>query len=348
MPFPLERAGDAGPQATGSAGIEITPGLVHVRTTAYKRPEALARCLRSLIAQRHGAWVCDVFDDDPEAGGRAVVEALGDPRIIYTHNRPQKLASANIDACFSRENPHGAEFFCVLEDDNYLLPGFFEANIADMARAGVEILLRNQKVEFDSGRETARVSEGGLLDERLNERCYDPAHLRLAVLADVGVSNGGLFWSCRARSDLEIQVRCSATLQEYLRTFAIEEPIHVAMTPLAVWAENGKDTSRDLGEGIGWLRRELSLKASVVRLQRHAWRMASPKQRAAFLRDEAFRYPADQRARGLVKALVRLDVGSVLPPGEVARLALRGLLIRLAGRPEPSVSGFVSERGVGR
>jgi hypothetical protein len=344
MSSDVEKSGDARLGAAPSAGGGITPGLVHVRTPTYQRPGPLERCLRSLIAQSHSTWICDVFDDDPDAAGRAVVAALGDPRIRYSQNRPQKLATGNIDRCFTSENPYGAEYFCVLEDDNFLLPEFFAANIADMARAGVEIVLRNQLVEFNTASDGAHVSRGGLLDERLTERCYEPAHLRLAVLADIGVSCGGLFWSCRSLSDLEIHLRCSATLQEYLRTFAIAEPIHVAMRPLAVWAESGEGTNRNQGEKIGWLRRELALKASVARLQRHAWRTASPEQKAAFLEDEAFRYPAEQRARGLVKSLVRLDVGAVLPLREVVRLAVRGLLIRIAGRPEPSVQGFVSER----
>jgi hypothetical protein len=322
----------------------INPGLVHVRTPTYRRPELLARSLRSLVAQSHTNWICDVYDDDPDAAGRAVVAALGDPRVRYTQNRPQKHASGNIDRCFASENPHGAEYFTTLEDDNFVFPELLTANIAALAEHGVEILLRNQAVEFDVGQPTARVSRGGILDNRLTERCYEPEHLRLAVLADIGVSNGGLFWSCRARSDLEIRSGGSATLHEYMRTFAIEEPIFVAMEPLAVWADNGANTSRNQGLRLGWLRRELTLKASVVRLQRHAWRRATPEQKARFLEDEAFRYPADWRARGLVKSLLRFDVGRALPVGEIARLALRGMFIQIAARPEPHLNDFLARR----
>ena len=43
--------------------------------------DILKRALESMIAQTWENWVCDVYDDDPAASGRAVCEALGDPRI---------------------------------------------------------------------------------------------------------------------------------------------------------------------------------------------------------------------------------------------------------------------------
>lgn len=322
----------------------ITPGLVQVRTPTYCRPAALRRSLKSLQVQTHDAWICDVYDDDPKGSARAVVEALDDPRIRYHHGPRRYFASGNIDRCFSRSNPNGAEYFCTLEDDNLLLPDFLAENIADMTQHGVEMVFRNQLVEFDAETAQARLSKGGLLDRRLTERVYAPDHFRLALMADIGVSNGGMFWSHRAQSDLQVHVPCSATLQEYYRTFAIEEPIFVAMTPLAVWAENGAGTERYAGERKAWFQRELSLKASIAELQRRAWRQASPELRAAFLDDAAFSYPRDQRARGLVKSLMRLNVHRALPSSEVAQLVLRGLMIRLLGRPEPSLGAFLDMR----
>ncbi|MEM9475128.1 MAG: glycosyltransferase family 2 protein [Pseudomonadota bacterium] len=323
----------------------ITPELVHIRTPTYQRPETLHRALASLRAQTHEHWICDVYDDDPKGSALAVVTALGDPRIRY-HNGPRRhFAAGNIDRCFSRSNPHGAAYFCTLEDDNYFLPGFLAENIRALADIDVEIVFRNQRVEFNAETAAARVSDGGLLDRRLTERVYEAQHFRLALLADIGISNGGLFWSHRAVSDLQVHVTCSAVLQEYYRTFAIEEPIFVAMEPLAVWAENGAGTGRHAGNDSTWLKRELTLKASIAQLQRKAWQQATPEMRAAFLDDRAFSYPRDQRARGLVKSLMRLNVRRALPSSEVARLALRGLAIRLLGRPEPSVGEFLELQG---
>ncbi len=318
--------------------------LVHVRTPAYKRPEALLRCLQSLQAQTATNWVCDVYDDCPDGSAGPVVASLNDPRIHFTHNRPQLFASKNIDQCFSRHNPRDADYFFVLEDDNSVLPDFIASNIATCEQHGVDIVFRNQLIEFNSGTDKAQVSTRGILDDKLEGGLYDPDVFRLCLMADIGVSNGGLFWSKDAATDLEIHFECSSTLQEYMRTFAVCEPIYVAMEPLAVWAENGDGTMRDLGLGMGYYRRELSLKRSVGILQRKAWELARSEDRMQFLTHPSFRYPERQRASGLVKSHTQIRVGQSLKPTEVARLALRGAMIRLIGKADPAVNAFINAR----
>ena len=322
-----------------------TSPLVHVRTPTYRRPEALGRCLESLQMQSHTNWVCDVFDDDPKGSARAIVEGMNDPRITFVQNAPQRFASKNIDQCFARANPRQADYFCVVEDDNFVLPNFMADNIACCEQHDVEIVLRNQLIEYASGTRSAELSAAGILDRKLVEMRYDPDLFRMTLLSDIGVSNGGLFWSRKARSDLEIHYDCSATLQEYMRTFAIEEPIYVAMEPLAVWAENGEGTLRDLGARAGYLRSELALKRSVRILQQRAWKTARSADRRSFLNHPAFAVPAEMRARGLVKSHIRLGVGNVLSLTEKLRLAVRGSIIRLFGRPEPGLEPFINARG---
>lgn len=329
-------------------GARLPPAqraLVQVRTPTYRRPEMLARCLRSLQSQSWTNWVCDVFDDDPDASGRAVVDGLGDPRIHYHHNRPQLYASRNIDACFSRANPRGADFFCVVEDDNFILPGFIAANIALCWSQGVEVVLRNQLIEHDSGTDAARLSQNGIHDRKYVEGRYAPDRFRLALMADIGMSNGGLFWSRNALSDFEVGFPISATLQEYIRTYALRDDIHVAMEPLAVWAENGTGTTRDLGYDAGYYRRELDLKRSIIELQRRAWRRADKRDRRDFLRSSAFAYAPAARATGLVKSLTAFRVGDALPLRQRIRLVIRGCIIRLAGRLEPGLARFIAAKG---
>lgn len=314
--------------------------LIHIRTPTYKRPTELKRCLESLRSQTHTNWVCDVFDDDPDGSARDVVLDFDDPRLNHIQNNPQKFASKNIDQCFTRNNPHNADYFCVVEDDNLILPDFCADNIRVCLDEKIDLVFRNQLIEFASGTDAAHFSNDGILDGKMHEGRYDPDLFRLALVADIGVSNGGLFWSGNAISELELKVDCSATLQEYLRTFAIMEPIYIAMKPLAVWAENGADTTRDLGVDTGYLRSELNLKRSVRILQRKAWALARPKHIAAFLGNSGFAYSNEVRARGLVKSHIKLNVGRILPFREKFRLAYRGSLIRVLGRPEPGLKQF--------
>jgi glycosyltransferase involved in cell wall biosynthesis len=318
--------------------------LVQIRTPTYRRGEALRRCLESLQAQTWQNWVCDVFDDDPDSSAREVCAAFGDARVFYNHNRPQKYASKNIDQCFSADNPRNADYFCVVEDDNYILPEFLEANIALCRREGVELLLRNQLIEWRSGMPDAHLSPFGIFDQMFSEGLYDPEEFRLSLIPGIGVSNGALFWSNAVKSQLEIGFACTATLQEYMRTFSIAEPVYVAKTPLAVWAQNGEQTTRDLGGGASWLRRELDLKRSIQILQQEAWRMAADKSRRSFLESDLFRYPPRLRAKGLVKALITPRVGRHLSAREKLELTGRGLLIRGVGKVTQDFRRFLDSR----
>jgi hypothetical protein len=316
---------------------ELSAGLVHIRTPTYKRPTALKRALESMIGQTWQRWVCDVYDDDPAQSGRAVCEALDDPRIRYTHNVPQLFASRNIDACFTARNPHDADYFCVVEDDNFILPDFCAENIALCRKHDVEIVLRNQLIELASGTERARLSEHGVLDELFREGLYEAVQFRLSLLIGIGVSNGGMFWSRSTRSQLEIAYGCTATLQEYLRTYAIAEPVYVAMKPLAVWAENAEQTTRNAELKSSYLRREFDLKRSVQALQRQAWHA----QRAGFLTNPLFAASPAVRTGGMIKALLAPAGGQHLSAGASLRLLARGLAIRTLGRVTPEFSRFL-------
>ena len=323
---------------------ELNDALVQIRTPTYKRPEALKRALESMIAQTWQNWVCDVYDDDAEQAGRAVCEALGDPRIHYHHNDPQRFASRNIDSCFGADNPHGADYFCVVEDDNFILPHFCAENIALCRSQQVEIVLRNQFVEHASGSDRAHLGTRGVLDDLFVEGLYGASDFRMSLLVGIGVSNGGLFWSRNVRSKLEIQYPCTATLQEYLRTYAISEPVYVAMTPLAVWAENAEQTTRNAELKASYLQRELDLKRSVQALQHRVWQAASASQRAGFLTDPRFAAASQARARSMAKALIPHRITGHVPSKDAWRLRSRGLAIRLFGRVTPDFDRFVAAR----
>jgi len=318
--------------------------LVQIRTPTYRRPEALARALRSIQAQTWTNWVCDVFDDDPNGSAEAVCRDLGDARIVYHKNPKQRFASMNIDQCFSRDNPHGAEYFCVVEDDNFIFDTFLEANIAVCKSQGVDIVLRNQLVEHASGTDAAYLGKKGVLDALFTGGLYDPLTFRTSLLMGIGVSNGGLFWSRHARSELEIQYDCTATLQEYLRTFSIREPIYVAMEPLAVWAENAEQTTRNAGLNTSYLRRELDLKRNIQRLRRAVWDELPAGARETFLDIDRFVSPPATRADGLVRSLIWHRGAWPLSPMQAARTALRSGLVAALGRSDATLGDFIASR----
>lgn len=323
---------------------ERNAGLVHVRTPTYKRPAALKRALGSMIAQDWQNWICDVYDDDPARSGEAACAELGDPRIRYNHNSPQRFASKNIDHCFSAVNPHEADYFCVVEDDNYILPGFFDDNIRLCREQKINVVLRNQLFEHASGTDKAQLSQGGVLDHLFVDGLYSPEDFKLSLLIGIGVSNGGLFWSRDTKCQLEIGYSCTATLQEYMRTFSICEPVYVAMTPLAVWAENAEQTTRNDELKSSYTRRELDLKRAVQALQRVAWKRTPQARKQQFLTNPLFAADTASRSKGLAKALIFSGESAGLQPVESMRLRARGLAIRVLGRLTPDFDSFVRSR----
>ncbi len=319
--------------------------LVEVRTPTYRRPDSLKRALGSLVGQSWSNWRCIVFDDDSEGSAAETVASFHDERIAYVRNTLQKFASGNIDQCFSSSTWSGeaADYFFILEDDNYVFPDFISENIRDCERHGADLVLRNQVVEHASGTPQARLTTGGILDNQFVEGLYDPPTFRAALLFGIGVSNGGLFWSRQARSPLEIGFACTATLQEFLRTYAIVEPVYVAMKPLAVWADNGEQTTRNLG-GASYRRRELDLKKSVQDLQRQIWASLPLQSRREFLATTKFRAPRRRRAEGLTKALLT-PCARELGARRSAELILRGSAIGILGRTSGDFRRFVATRG---
>ena len=116
------------------------------------------------------------------------------------------------------------------------------------------------------------------------------------------------------------------------------------MEPLAVWAENAEQTTRNAELNAGYLRRELDLKRSVQALRRMVWDQTSPEQRAAFMTNPRFAAPAGVRATHVGKALISEQLTRHVSHIDALRLRARGLMIRVLGRLTPEFDQFVASR----
>ena len=314
--------------------------LVLVRTPTYRRPDMLRRAMTCLQAQTDSDWLCEVRDDCPDRSAQAVVEDIGDPRIRYVANRPQKFMVRNLDDCFLRENPYKADYFYMLEDDNHIRPGFLSLGRDILEQEKLAICQINQVVEHGSRTERSRISDEGVFDTLYDERVYAPAEMHLAIFGAIGISNGAVFWSRRIKNELAVRVDTIPTLEEYLRTCLVAEPVYIAHDKLAVWAENEQLTNRNNGLNTSWLRRELNLKASVTALQRAVWARLPPALRESFLAGGILRIPMDRRLEALRKAGIG---GPGVPRDPGAQARIKRLAVRHVGRVHPSV-GAVLDR----
>lgn len=308
--------------------------LVLVRTPTCRRPDLLGRALRCLQAQTHGEWICEVRGDCPDGSARAVVEDFGDPRIRHVQNRPRRFMVRNLDDCFLRENPYGAGCFFMLEDDNQVRTEFMARGLEIIGQAGVTICQMNQVTGHNSRTGNARIGDKGIFDGICDEGVHAPEERHGAMFGAVGLSNGAVFWFRHIRRELAIRLDTIPTLEEYLRTRLVLEPICISLEKLAGWANDEQSTSHNAGLCKGWLRRELDLKASVTPLQRAVWKGTSEPLRKALLDGGVLRLPMDSRREALRKAGIRAP-GISSDPGLRARV--KRLAVRHAGRAHPFV-----------
>ncbi|WP_353475671.1 glycosyltransferase family 2 protein (plasmid) [Salipiger sp. H15] len=324
--------------------FETSP-LVNFRTPTYRRGPALERCLLSMIGQTHENWVADVYDDDPAGSAEAVVEAIGDPRIHYHHNQPQLFGSRNIDQCFSRRNPRDADFFAVVEDDNWIFPGFAQRGI-ELARAhGVEIVFTDQVVEDDSGTEAATLTDRQVLKRRYKEGVFSAQDLHIALMVWHGLSNGGIFWSRNISSDLEIKHPCNSTIQEYLRALCIQEPVYVSTEAQGVWANYGARTLRNLGDTASELKRELHLKKAIRTIRRAVWANAPASAQALLMSDEKYRFDRHAKLENLFRSHLGTAYLGEAPLSKSLGTFGRSLMVLAFGRTEPAVGAMLREKG---
>lgn len=241
--------------------------LCEIRIATYKRPQFLARALDMLARQTVGDIHAVVFDDSPEQEGRAVAEGFEKFPVLYRNNDCNLGISGNLAQCFRTKPYRPADYCFCLEDDNTVLPNFIEMNIAALEQAGAEILIRNQYVEtadnrIDKTRQT--------MPDAFPNGLVSPRRALTSLFSGIGLSNGGLFWHSKAKTQLGIGADCAdPVLLEYLRPFALREPILYMPTPLGAWRENGAESFREQG-GLGQRFSNYRLLKTLSQLRRRA------------------------------------------------------------------------------
>jgi glycosyltransferase involved in cell wall biosynthesis len=216
--------------------------ICEIRVPTYRRPQPLLRALRSLQSQTLTNWLALVMDDSPEREAENTVRQLGDDRIHYCPNPVRLNCCGNLDQAFARESAMGAEFACVLEDDNWLLPTFLEENISSLRASSASVLLRNQWVYTDGRKAENPAQQSTTRGSIFEEGIISPLRLRASIFFCEGISNGGLFWSTASTSELQVgETVETASLQEYCRSLKVLEPIYFASEPLCVF--NSADNS---------------------------------------------------------------------------------------------------------
>ena len=248
--------------------------LCEVRIPTYKRPDLLKRALNSLIAQDYSNWQAIVMDDSPAREAKPIVDSFADERIVYSPNPKNLGSSGNLDRAFTTSSLMGGIYACVLEDDNWLMPNYLSANISSLKTKQVNLLLRNQQIWIQT-EQTAQQTNRTTRGDWFIQKKYTPCELHAHLFWFEGASNGGLFWKTSIKTNFQIGIKIlDAGLQEYCRTFQIEDCLFFESEPLCCWSEMSSNlslrnvaTNRVFGRGIQSIKMKLLQKydLSVVK-----------------------------------------------------------------------------------
>jgi len=91
--------------------------------TTYKRPDFLREQLRSLQKQTFTNFHVIISDNDAEAGGKAVVEALNDPRFFYYTNEQNLGMVKSFNRSLQRAT---SEYVVMITDDDPVYPDMLQ------------------------------------------------------------------------------------------------------------------------------------------------------------------------------------------------------------------------------
>jgi glycosyltransferase involved in cell wall biosynthesis len=105
--------------------INLTPGKVTVLIPTYKRPEKLKRAVESVLNQSYQDFNIVISDNASGDETESVVNSLikNDNRIEYYKQYVNIGMNPNFNFLVSKVT---TPFFCLLSDDDYYLPTFFE------------------------------------------------------------------------------------------------------------------------------------------------------------------------------------------------------------------------------
>lgn len=235
--------------------------IFEVRVPTYNRPDLLARALQSLRGQTYPHWVATVYDD--ASSGGEVVRAIADARIRYCRNRQRLGACANIDRSFNPASENGGTHGYVLEDDNFLLPGFFGLVAHALDKKPWQFVQANQRIwtEACGLHPESETTRGGWFEPGV----VDVPRLQACLLFLEGLSNGGMIWQLDCNCNFQVGPRVQHFgIQEACRTLLVKSPFLFIEEPLAVFnfmprtaTARGNESDRSFGRGLQSIRRRI-------------------------------------------------------------------------------------------
>jgi len=312
-----------------------TSSIVEVRIPTYNRPVLLRRALNALLAQSHATWRAVILDDGNSA--QQVVDDIGDSRISCSPNPKRLGPDFNIIRAFSREPMAGGSFFYVLEDDNLIMPTFFEDNLRWMSTHDVGLVINNQWVEVlegDPGAPPKHDNQSTI--DCFSEGVWSVDDVKIALLWRMPISNGSIFWRGGCRSDFSGGGGYDPALHEWMRAWRLADDIYFNETPNAFWYPTPADPPvASLKAAISGMQVFLERERTVQAMRRNILAKLQQRGETGKLLSDRYKTPLAVREEGVLKAYGRWPGPSQLSAKRRVKLLAKALLLRAAIRSAP-------------
>ncbi len=235
---------------------------VRVFLTTYRRPALLRRAVRSLLAQTHTQWVCEVHNDDPsDDQPRALLDELarGDSRFVYNQH-PENWGAVGVFNHMYRGGPE--PFASLLEDDNWWDPEFLQTAVAVLERnPGAAMAWANM-------RRWREEPDGAWTDLNCSIWTVGPGAPETVVFSwpeclqsfDALHSQGAMVFRPGRFRTPEVPLATPLDIIEPLRERAALGPLVLICRPLANFAQTAR-TARSV-DPLDWIQSKLLVAAS--------------------------------------------------------------------------------------
>ncbi|NYE28086.1 hypothetical protein HDE78_001032 [Rhodanobacter sp. K2T2] len=261
----------------------ITADITAIIPT-YRRPKLLRRAVTSVLNQAAVSLSVRVFDNasGDETGAVMADLAKGESRLSYHCHRQNIGAAANFEyGLRSVDTP----FFSIFSDDDYLLPGFYQQALEDLAKHPNAMFWAGMTLNVDE--------QGNIWDARINqwtrEGLYLPADGMMAMMNGLAPSWNGILFrreildfmgfpdkEALGPSDLDFVLRAAASYPFFLRkhpsaVFTLNAASFSATEPLSSFWPGWKKMFRNIecSESLS----DFAKQAALVALHKDAKRM---------------------------------------------------------------------------
>lgn len=180
---------------------------INVVVPTRERADTLQHCLRSIVAQDCDRLTIWVSDNASGPATREVVESFGDPRIRYRNTGERLSMSHNFEFALSQIE---RGWIVVIGDDDGLLPGRLEPQIAELEDSGLQALASDTcyynwpaavpevpvRLTVPLGRSTRRVDARAAMATMLE---LEPYRMRIPQTYTGGIVHADVFQRIRSR-----------------------------------------------------------------------------------------------------------------------------------------------------